>query len=277
MDRKVIVPLDGSKLAEVALPYAEEIAAKTGTDIILLSVLESDDFIEHRKYQTYIKRITDVTKYHMEKYLNQSGNGTIHVDGATRVGSPAEAIVNYADKCEFSLITMATHGRSGVGRWAVGSVADKVVRATSRQPVMLIRGKHDRSDVREKRILKKALVPLDGSPASSIVVPYIAVLASKLEMKVTLFQVLPNNHNHEDAEANLQCECRTLQEKGITAEYIIRSGEPADEIINLADELAFDVVAMSTRGRGGVTLWTLGSVAQKVLLGGSTPLLLVRQ
>ena len=175
------------------------------------------------------------------------------------------------------MIVMASHGRSGISRWAVGSVADKVVRYTARQPVMLIRAKETRSDVREKRILKKVLVPLDGSIGGEAVIPYISEIVSKLEMELTLLQVIPQtNHTYADAEAYLQSECSKLKDEGITAGYKVSVGSIADEIIDLADELAFDLVAMSTHGRTGVSLWTLGSVAQKVLLGGNTPLLLVR-
>ena len=77
------------------------------------------------------------------------------------VGHPAEQIVDYADKEDIGLIVMAPDGRSAVRRWVLGSVADKVVRATNRR-VTLIRAKGARPDVREKGILSKALAPLDG-------------------------------------------------------------------------------------------------------------------
>jgi nucleotide-binding universal stress UspA family protein len=175
------------------------------------------------------------------------------------------------------LVVLATHGRSGVGRWAVGSVADKVVRSTTRQPLLLIRAKGAHPDVRAKRILKKALVPLDGSTESEAVIPYISEIAHSLQMELTLFNVIPKgNGTFTSAEAYLRNWCQRLEEKGITAGYEVRVGAPADEIIDLADELASDMVAMSTRGKTAVNLWALGSVAQKVLLGGNTPLLLVR-
>ena len=172
---------------------------------------------------------------------------------------------------------MATHGRSGISRWAVGSVADKVVRATTRQPLLLIRAKGSHPDIRAKRILKKALVPLDGSIGSEAVIPYIMEIAPNLQMELTLLQVIPkNNHINADAEAYLQSLRRRLEDRGITTKYEIRVGAAADQIIDLADELAIDVVAMSTHGQTTVSLWPLGSVAQKVLIGGNTPLLLIR-
>jgi len=277
MYEKIVVPLDGSKLAEVALPYAEELAAKMGSKIVLLSVLESAEDYEFQKTQIYIKKITEATRQRAEKYLEKSEGKEITVEAATRVGYPAEGVVSYANKGGFKLIIMATHGRSGIGRWALGSVADKVVRTAARQPLMLIRARVARPDMHEKGVLRKILVPLDGSITSEVVIPYIRELASKLEAELTLLQVVPqDNHIYTDAEGYLKSVCSLLEEKGITANYKVRIGAAADEIIDLADELNADMVAMSTRGRTGVSRWVLGSVAQKVLLGGNTPLLLVR-
>jgi nucleotide-binding universal stress UspA family protein len=270
---RIVVPLDGSKLAEIALPYAEELGARTDSDITLLWVLEfagNEDML-------YLRRMVDVTTRQARKYLVIPRSKKVNVCAATCVGNPAEAIVNFACKWDHKLVVMATHGRSGVGRWAVGSVADKVVRAPSNLPVMLIRGKKARPDVRQKRLLRKVLVPLDGSMSSEAVMPYISQLALKLELGLTLLQVVQQtNHNKEDAESYLQTQCAELKQQGIEANYRVQLGSPADEIIDLADELAIDLVAMSTRGRNNIPLWSLGSVAQKVLLGGSTPLLLVR-
>lgn len=277
MYKKIVVPLDGSPLAEVALPYAEEIAGKMGSDIVLLTVLPSEEPEEYQNHHTYTRGIVDITKRQVEKYLEDSGNNVIKVGTATRVGNPAEGILDYVDKGYMCLVVMATHGRSGVGRWAVGSIADKVVRATTRQPLLLIRAKGAHPDIRAKRILKKALIPLDGSTESEAVIPYFSELARSLQMELTLLRVITKtNGTFASADAYLQDWCQRLEEKGITVGYEVRVGAPADVIIDLADELASDVVAMSTRGQTAVNLWTLGSVAQKVLLGGNTPLLLIR-
>jgi nucleotide-binding universal stress UspA family protein len=97
-------------------------------------------------------------------------------------------------------------------------------------------------------------------------------------MDTVLFQVKsPNNHVTEDPGSYLEAQCSKLQRQGISAIYEIRDGIPADEIINYADESAVDLVAMSTRGKSNIPPWILGSVAQKILLGGNTPLMLIRQ
>jgi nucleotide-binding universal stress UspA family protein len=277
MPEKIIVPLDGSRLAEVALPYAEELAAKMDSEIILLSVLQSEEAHEYQKHQSYAAKIVNVTKRHAEKYLDKSGSKAINIQTATRAGNPAEGILDYIRKGTSKLIVMATHGRSGISRWAVGSVADKVVRAAARQPLLLIRAKGAHPDIRAKRILKTALVPLDGSIGSEAIIPYIMEIAPCLQMELTFLQVVPkNDHTYSDTEAYLQRWCHQLEDNHIRTRYEVRVGAAADQIIDLADELVVDMVAMSTQGQNTISLWPLGSVAQKVLLGGNTPLLLIR-
>jgi nucleotide-binding universal stress UspA family protein len=277
MLEKIVVPLDGSRLAEVALPYAEELTGKMGAEIILFSVLPSEEPQECERHQIYAQKTVDVTKRHIEKYVRESERGAIKIGTATRIGNPAEGILDYVGEGSSKLIVMATHGRSGISRWAVGSVADKMVRATTKQPLVLVRARGSHPDVRAKRILKKAMVPLDGSKRSEAVIPFVAEIAQSLKMELTLLQVVPKtNHTYADAEAYLQCWCQQLEDSGVVTRYEVRVGAAADVIIDLADTLAMDVVAMSTHGQAAISLWPLGSVAQKVLLGGNTPLLLVR-
>ena len=277
MYTKVVVPLDGSPLAEVALPYAEEIAAKMSCDMVLLTVLPSENGEEARNHLSYSKKIMEATRLQVEKYRGNSNSHSFKISTATRTGNPAEGILDFAEKGYPSLIVMATHGRSGISRWSVGSVADKVVRATSRQPLLLIRAKGSHAEVRAKRILKKAVVPLDGSAISETVLPFICEIARSIKMEITLLQIIPRtNRTFHSAETYLREWCKRLGRDGITAGYQVKVGAAADQIIDYAGDTASDLVAMSTRGQTSVNLWSLGSVAQKVLLGGDSPLLLIK-
>ena len=272
LDERIVVPLDGSKLAEIALPYAEEIAVRTGRDIVLLSVIEFAD----PTYRTYLKKTADTTKSNASRYAEKSNSKEIEVYITTRDGNPAESIVDFTNKWGHNLIIMATHGRSGIGRWAIGSVADKVVRAITNSSVFLVRGNKAGPDVRQKHLLKKVLVPLDGSVPSQSIIPFINHLATKLSLELTFFHVAPEDDRQEiDAHTYLKARCGELESQGVVANCEVRTGSPADSIIDVADELAVDFIAMSTRGKNSITPWSIGSVAQKVLLGGNTPLLLV--
>lgn len=295
MYEKILVPLDGSALAEVALPYAEELAGRLGSEVTLAYVSESAEDQYQHMHQFYIQKIVETTKQGAERYLEKPQGRTIKVKSAILFGNPAEKIVDYADKEDVGLIVMATHGQSGIRRWALGSVADKVVRATQR-PVVLIRAKGSRPDVREKGILNRALVPLDGSKEGEVIIPYIKELASKLRAEVILLQVIAIGYQAITAEGYeyvmfseqqmasdkafakgyLDKVGARLRRKGVAAKSEVRFGNAAEEIINLAGKIHADVVAMSTHGRSGVGRWVFGSVSERVLHEGGTPLLLVR-
>jgi nucleotide-binding universal stress UspA family protein len=112
---------------------------------------------------------------------------------------------------------------------------------------------------------------------SQAIIPFIMQLATKLELELTLLLVVPSdNHLEVEPESYLQTQCNELEQQGVTVNSLVRNGSPADEIIDLADELAVDLIAMSTRGKSSIAPWSIGSVAQKVLLAGNTPLLLVK-
>jgi len=96
-----------------------------------------------------------------------------------RIGIAAEQITRLADEICADLVAMSTHGRSGINRWALGSVADKVVRATERR-IALIRAKDARADMREKGLLNRVLVPLNGSELAEVALPYAEELAGRL-------------------------------------------------------------------------------------------------
>jgi nucleotide-binding universal stress UspA family protein len=296
MYEKILVPLDGSELAEVALPYAEELAGKLGSEVTLLHVCESAEAQYHHMHQLYIQKMVGATKRGAKKYLEKSDNKAITVRSAILSGHPAEQIVDFAEKQHIDLIVIATHGWSGIRRWVLGSVADKVVRAT-KQPVALIRAKGVHHHTFAEGTLNKTLLPLDGSKESEAVIPYVEELASRLKGEVVLLHVVPApspvfavpgetvqipNTQAEvellkvNAGSYLEKVTNSLKDKHIKVRSEVRVGNTAHEIIKLADEVQADLVAMSTHGWSGISRWALGSTADKVLNGGNTPLLLVR-
>ena len=146
---KILVPLDGSKLAECSLPYVEELARNgRAKEIILFRVYEqpviSSDYPSNmpESWEQHVNQIVKNTKSQANLYLKeinkklQAAGVTAKIDSC--LGRPAEEIINYAEKNEINLIVIASHGRSGVGRWAFGSVADKVFRSTN-IPVLMIK------------------------------------------------------------------------------------------------------------------------------------------
>jgi len=134
---RILVPLDGSDRAELALPFAEELAAKLGSEIILLCVSDSAEAEDYAKHEIYLEQITEIARRAARKLLT-SPEQKVSIRSTITIGLPAQEIVDFAEQVAVSLIIMATHGRTGVSRWALGSVAEKVMRASTR-PVLLVR------------------------------------------------------------------------------------------------------------------------------------------
>jgi nucleotide-binding universal stress UspA family protein len=292
MYEKILVPLDGSEASEVALPYAEELSGRLGASLTLLYVIEQNETIYEHMHQFYMQKMAETVAKKIQAYSKYP----VQVNYVSLKGNPADNIVEYANKENFGLILMATHGRSGFKRISLGSVAERVVRAT-KKPLALIRTREAKPDVREKGMLKKILLPMDGSKAGETVIPYVAELASKLSAEITLFQALATGYqatvdtgydyivyseqqmetfkNHALSYMNTVQD--SLKEKGIIVNSQLTLGNAAEEIIDFADKNDFDLVAMSTHGRSGFGRWIFGSVAAKILHQGTTPLLLVRE
>ena len=144
MYRKILVPLDGSEVAECALPHMQAVA--TGCNVVEVVILRvigplplPGDYIisEGDRVRLESKHRSEAQSY-LGKVKKQLGESGLVVHTHIVEGEAAESIVEYADKHKVDLIVMATHGRSGIGRWALGSVADRVIRH-SKSPVLMVR------------------------------------------------------------------------------------------------------------------------------------------
>jgi nucleotide-binding universal stress UspA family protein len=285
MYNKILVPLDGSKLAEQVLPYAQMLAGAYGASITLLRVTDPDarlPFTENQSASDYLK----YTAASLEP---------LPIDCVEKVGKPAEVIVDIAKADADCLIAMATHGMTGPRRWLLGSVASKVVQ-TAANPILLIRVTPDEAPS-GPIALKRVIVPLDGSGLAEKVLPYARVLASKLNLDMQLMRTynLPpdaylvadgvidqgpakyRKNLHEESEKYLEGKVATLRADGFSAaSATVIEGDPANEIVDLAASPPQSLIAMSTHGRSGLGRWALGSVAEKVVQHSRAPVLLIR-
>jgi nucleotide-binding universal stress UspA family protein len=308
MYKKMLVPVDGSKLAESAFAYARELAGRMHTDVTILHVVdprESESLPMHQAYvnhsaETVKQRISEVQK----RLAKKPGQDGTQVSGEVAVGYAAEEILRYSREKGVDLIVMSTHGRSGMWRWVLGSVADKVLR-TSPVPVLLVR-----SEAAEKAGLEKwadltIVVPLDGSPAAESVLPHVQALAQQVgndSLNVVLVRVCEPPPTPAIPGAEVPFDWQKLMDenwsacKKTTRQYLsgiethlkqtglqVRS-QPieqmkysvAEEILEFAEKIPSSLIVMATHGRSGMSRWAYGSVAHKVLTGSSSPILLVR-
>lgn len=141
MYKKILVPLDGSPLAEAVLPHAQALAKSEGAEIIILRVplTPNEGVFVHNPAlaETIIKEIEEEAKNYTEMEVAKLQKEGIQVKGITRDGLVPDTILDVAEETHADVIAMSTHGRTGVQRWLLGSVADRVVHY-SHIPVMLI-------------------------------------------------------------------------------------------------------------------------------------------
>jgi nucleotide-binding universal stress UspA family protein len=292
MYNKILVPLDGSQLAEVVLWYAARLTGRLRASLTLAYVSSPDELKSQYMYECYLRDSVSRVRAQAEEAAKETTKaGEVRVDYVILKGDPAEEILDYSDEKKVDLIIMATQGKSGIRRWALGDVASKVVSATRKQ-VLLIRAKGGQPDFTRTR-LTKVLVPVDGSPESESILKFITYLASELNLSLTLFLAFERSlmpyptpesldmikKERNNRQAYIKRLGTRLKNRGLTVEAIFKEidlGDVAEEIIKLSEEGNFSMVAMATHGRSGFGRWIFGSNAQKVLYEGSTPLLLAR-
>ena len=300
MYSKVLVPLDGSKTAEKVLPLARCFARSLQIPVELLGVVDIAEMARHvaADQGLMIRTLVDDSTRRMGDYLERVAKNfpTGTVQCTVRKGDAPEAIIESAAAEKQTLIAMATHGRSGLDRWLLGSVAEKVLRGAS-SPTLVVRAKEEQSPTWEMATLKRVIVPLDGSELSEHILPHVEALAKDLDLEVMLIGIYGgplaagrngdgfyNTGQMEALLAELRVEIVTYL--GIKAEemkgrglnklsFKAKEGLAADEIIAMARATPDTLIAMCTHGRSGVQRWMLGSVTETVVRHSGAPVLVV--
>jgi nucleotide-binding universal stress UspA family protein len=300
MYNKILIPLDGSETAENVLPYAPALAKRLGTPVELLAVV---DFTELARSVSaadglFLDRLAKDETRRSGVYLagiSQSFSG-IAARCLVKQGRAADIIVEMAAAEKDTLIMMATHGRSGINRFFLGSVTEKVLRATS-SPLLVVRAKEGTVAASEA-VFKSLVVPLDGSELAESVIPSVVALAKQLDLEVVLLRAYAVPYgaytagegfydplNLEGFLARLRAETidylenktAELKRKGIEkVSYVAKEGPSADEIISFGRVSPDHLIAMCTHGYSGVKRWVLGSVTETVVRHAGDPVLVVR-
>lgn len=286
---RILVPLDGSPRAEQILTQVARLLKREDAEVILTSV---NDFsysltarlleAERASSAAYLKKAVDILQ----------GQG-VRARALRLEGHVPESIVQAAKEVGATLIALSAHGRSGLARWALGSVAEKVVRAAP-VPVLLMRSASNGpsgipmpgGEVPFRRIL----VPVDGSEASQDVVPAAAAFAGRFEAEVQVlsvemplvvpmgaeFATSPPPAKMLDARDAAEKAAARFAEKGIRARALAAVGDAAGVILDTASAEGADLIAMATHGWTGLMRWMLGSVTERVLRHSTLPMLIVR-
>lgn len=298
MFTRILIPLDGSRTAEAALPYARALAESLKIPLEFLGVVDISSAAARAVAgkARYLGTLIDEGERSNEGYLHRVAAKTAGVESRCSVerGKPADVIVRRAADDKGVLITMATHGRTGVSRWLLGSVAEKVLRTVD-NPLLLVRGGVGVTESSQVS-LKSIIVPLDGSMLAESVLPAAVAFAGCFEVELLLFRAyelpasayygkedhLPDYEAMKDkiregAQQYLDAKAQALKARGFTrVRTALAEGPGAQEVIRIAREHADSMVAMCTHGRSGVKRWLIGSVTEKVVRHSENPVLVIR-
>jgi nucleotide-binding universal stress UspA family protein len=278
MTQKILIPLDGSTVAEGILTPLSHLLERDA-EVTLLQVSEPGSELDREPLGPLSMAATKAL-VSVEARLAQTARARVKIVR----GDPATEIVRHARETGQTLIAMATHGRTGLDRWLRGSVAERVLR-TTRTPLLLCNPRGFTGH--REGPFRKILVPLDGSSEADQVLPHVIELARAYGARVSLLRVEPlivtefpspllegSLWDPAATTRSLEPQRERLRAAGLEVETIAAYGVVALEILRAASDS--DLLAMSTHGRSGPSRWWFGSVAEQVLREARVPLLVVR-
>ena len=276
MFQQIMVPLDASELAERALPCAERLGVATGATLHLVHVLELVPPPEGPFALAYapggihgdlVAQETQQATAYLDKVRERVAAGGVHVRTEQMLGLAAATLLDYERDAGIDLVVMCSHGRTGLARFALGSVAERLLHHGT-APVLLVRPFGD------SVTLEHVVVPLDGSERAEEALRVVDHLAGCVVHEVTLLRVIGAAEEGPETERYLEEVAGRLTQRHLACSRRVTQGDPAEAIIDVAgtDKL----VVMATRGRSGLVRWALGSVADRVAHGGVAAVLLVR-
>jgi nucleotide-binding universal stress UspA family protein len=297
MLKKILVPLDGSILAQKALAPAMDLARPVHGKVFLVSASVTEQLEAVEAVQPPMLSIE--APYHrshetLTSYLQTASAAYAHPDVTIQAevvpGDPASVIVDTAEAEDVDLIVMSTHGRTGLSRWVLGSVAVKVLRCAP-CPVLVVRG---------TAAFARVLITLDGSPLSEQALEPGLEVARLLGSSISLMSVEP----YQELDSRLVAELEKV-ERGLGGQatddfyhrieaYLDRiarkhqpemeqkiriaprAGRVAPAILNYVESEGIGLIVMATHGRTGLQRWAYGSVTEKVLRRAKCSMLIVR-
>lgn len=316
MFRHILVPLDGSIRAEQALPVAARMARASRGSLTLVTVVTPAMDVIWQSGEP-IPSLTDTFEQDYTvamEYLNLLASSEIlsgiPVFKEVLSGNPAQAILSQVETRPVDLIVLCSHGRTGVARWIMGSVAQRIARH-SPIPVLILRQNADvlTSQIREEGKTVQIMVALDGSTFAECALVPAAELSKSLSAPemgaLHLVQVLPlviaegfapgtlvegeQSPAFEDATAYMQRIQHRLQGEEDTNALRITSSvlvdlDAAHALVTMAEqgrgeekqEQKSDIIALATHGRGALGRFVMGSIADRVLTATKLPLLIIR-
>lgn len=298
MFKHILVPLDGSRLAESALGMAASLAKKFDASLTLIHVIERDAPSEIHSERHLVS--ADEASAYLDEVAHLSSLAGVRVSThvhASQVIDVAESVTEHSTELAPDLIVMSRHGRGGARRLLFGTIAQRII-ARGKTPVLVVRPTTDVRGEGSSADWRTILAPIDGDPSHEKGLPVASDLALAFRCRLHLLMVVPTigklggfqaalslllpgttrvklEMDSASARDYLSAREKELQGAGVHAGSESTRGDPARAIVRAARRLTADLVVMGTHGRAGTDAFWAGSVAAQVVARASVPLLLV--
>jgi nucleotide-binding universal stress UspA family protein len=298
----ILVPLDGSQLAECALPHTVAIARAFDAEITLLRMLEKNQAGVSAQLFDLLNWQINKTKatLYLETIKAQLQTSGLRVKTAVLEGLVAEGIIEYAQNQGMKLIVLSSHGRHGLTQWGISSITQKII-LSAQTSLLIVRAsqQYPQAGVSSKTpMYQRILVPLDGSQRAENVLPIITQLAHFHKSQIHLVQVVQTPEMarqmpaaHEDIDLANRVVARNREEagryleqvksrsylEGITVQtHLMTSDNAAVALHQLGEQEHVDLVMLSAHGYSGNHQWPYGSIVNNFILYGKESLLIVQ-
>jgi nucleotide-binding universal stress UspA family protein len=298
----ILVPLDGSQLADCVLPHVAAIARPFDAQVILLRMLEKNQASTSAQLFDLLNWQINKTRsvLYLDKIQARLQKLTIRVQTEVLEGLIAEGITEYAQNRGMKLIVLSSHGRHGLTQWGISSITQKII-LSAQTSLLIVRahqyGEHC-DELTESSLYQHILVPLDGSQRAENVLPTVTQLANFHKSQIHLVQVIQTpemarqmppvredielsnrvvERNREEAERYLeQLKSRSYLEGIAIQTHLIASDNAALALHQLVEQEQIDLVALSAHGYSGNHQWPYGSMVNNFIMYGKVSLLIVQ-
>jgi nucleotide-binding universal stress UspA family protein len=297
MFEHILLPLDGSKLAERVLPHAVTISKAFGSTLTLVRVIYQDEAADQHGMTNPMD--WQMRKSEADAYLQSVQKRLREVDLESEIqileGRPAEQIIEFAKSEDVNLIILSSHGKSGPSAWNINSTVQKVL-LRAFMPVMIIRAYRAEHQALESVTYKRLFLPLDGSIRAECILPLAASICQMQGSNVLLTHIveepkLPRQTPLTDEVKSLTGQLREINiqeaEKYFdnikqqfppeNVEILIESSKkPTIALHNIIDRENVDLVLLSAHGYSGENRWPYGKIALNFIAYGTTPLIIIQ-
>jgi nucleotide-binding universal stress UspA family protein len=277
----VLVPTDGSDCARVAVRYAEDLASHYGATVHVVSVVDSRILDNAPHYEQVKGECIDL----VDATCDELAEANLDAEPVVLTAVPHRAILDYVSEHGIDLVVMGTHGRTGVERYVLGSVAEKVVRLSD-GPVLTVK---TRDDGAVTYPYDDVLVPTDGSEGAAAAIELAVDVASTYGARLHALSVVDTASLGVDVDSSVVGELEkaaraaveVVEERADQASVeivgtAVEFGTPYGEIRSYVEERDVDLVVMGPHGRSGIERYLLGIVTEKTVRTSPVPVMTIR-